>query len=199
MTVASAAVPVLVASTTLARWCAPRSARLLPFTAAPGGPRPGNRVRAACGLVIASLFALVFFADSLGNPWAILQNHEAMLHLNLIEEIHRSGNASIVTSSHRVSASSFYPNGFHAWASLLVPWTSTPFAANAALLAVVGVLAPLGVALLISSLGAGPDSFIAGPLLVWATMWFPSMPFLFFAQFAATFAIVLAPGAIAVL
>lgn len=199
VTVASAAVPVLVASTALARWCAPRSARLLPFTAAPGGPRSGNRVWAACGVVIASLFALVFFADSLGSPWAILQNHDAMLHLNLIEEIHRSGNASIITSSHGVSASSLYPNGFHAWASLLVPWASTPFAANAALLAVVGVLAPLGVALLISSLGAGPASFIAGPLLVWATMWFPSMPFLFFAQFAATFAIVLTPGAIAVL
>ncbi|MDY6213826.1 MAG: DUF6541 family protein [Schaalia hyovaginalis] len=198
-TVASAAAPVLVASMALARWCAPRSARLLPFAAAPGEPRLGNRVWAACGVLIASLFALVFFTDALGNPWAILQNHDAMLHLNLIEGIHRSANASIITSSRDVSGSPLYPNGFHAWASLLVPWTSTPFAANAALLAVVGVLAPLGVSLLIASLGGGAAALIAGPLLVWATMWFPSMPFLFFAQFAATFAIVLVPGAIAVL
>ena len=135
----------------------------------------------------------------MGRTDAILQNHDVMFHLNLIEEIGATGDASVLTSSWAISGSAFYPSTFHALAALLLGLADVPTAFNAELLCLGAVLLPASLVLLTRAIGLRWWTCSLAGLLGIATMWMPGFTFFYNGQAPAGLAAALIPGALAVL
>ncbi|PHP52397.1 DUF6541 family protein [Actinomyces ruminis] len=162
------------------------------------GERTGWSALAASiiGAVTAGGTQIILFAKTIGTPWAMLQNTDAMVQLNLIEEIHRSGDASMLTAAIPVTGGS-YPTVWHSFAVFLTPFASTPFTFNALLVSLFGVLYPTGMAMLATAAGGGPIARVAAPWLALSAPWFPGFMLTFSSMTSAGFAVALVPSAIA--
>lgn len=135
----------------------------------------------------------------MGRTDAILQNHDVMFHLNLIEEIGATGDASVLTSSWAISGSAFYPSTFHALAALLLGLADVPTAFNAELLCLGAVLLPASLVLLTRAIGLRWWTCSLAGLLGITTMWMPGFTFFYNGQAPAGLAAALIPGALTVL
>ncbi|MCL3776988.1 MULTISPECIES: DUF6541 family protein [unclassified Actinomyces] len=144
----------------------------------------------------ATVVVIGIMASGMGRFGSILQNHDALLHLNLISEIAESGNGSLLGASTPINDGAFYPSTFHAVAVLLTPVVSVPTAFNAVSACVVAVLAPVGVAALVRVCGGRLWTAGVGAALACCTMWFPYYLMFFHAQVPAGLAIALIPGAL---
>lgn len=153
---------------------------------------------AGAGVVLAAALQLTVFIREVGSPSRILQNHDAMFHLNLIESIHRTGNASMLTAAAPLNGGSYYPDTWHALASLLMgEGVSAPLAFNTMVVLICAFMVPLGIVLLTASVGGGRVALLTAPVLGMSTMWFPAFMVTFNAQTAAAWATALLPGSVA--
>ncbi|MDO4242230.1 MAG: hypothetical protein Q4C85_00440 [Actinomyces sp.] len=170
---------------------------------APSWAGLGDVARTASSCVAAALPAAALqvgvLMHSMGRPYAILQNHDAMFHLNLIEEIRRTGDASTITAATSLNGGRFYSATFHALTAILPDAISTPLAFNIALVTIGALLLPFLTALLLRELGQPWWVCVLGPVAAMATMWAPALLLYFHSHAAAGLAIVLAPGALAAL
>ncbi len=135
----------------------------------------------------------------MGRTDAILQNHDVMFHLNLIEQIRATGDASMLTSSWAISGSAFYPSNFHALTALLLGLADVPTAFNAELLCIGAVLLPASLVLLARASGLRWWACSLAGLAGIATMWMPGFTFFYNGQAPAGLAAALIPGVLAVL
>lgn len=135
----------------------------------------------------------------MGRTDAILQNHDVMFHLNLIEQIRATGDASALTSSWAITGGDFYPSTFHALAALLLDPADVPTAFNAELLCVGTVLLPASLVLLARTIGLRWWACSLAGLVGIATLWMPGLTFFYNGQAPAGLAAALVPGALAVL
>lgn len=149
------------------------------------------------GVALAAVFQLVVLIDVMGSPERLLQNHDAMFHLNLIEETYRSGNASPLSAATPLNGGGYYPNTWHTLAVLLRPALSTSAAFNVMLVLVGTFLMPFVLASLTRAAGGGTLAVILAPVLGCATAWFPGFMLTFNAQVPAAWAIATALGAVA--
>jgi len=156
--------------------------------------REGRRV-----LILVALPVLVqvgCVAWAMGRSGALLQNHDVMFHLNLIELMRSTGRASSLSASAPISGGSFYPSTFHAIAVLLTGVVDVPTAFNATLVGVGVCLTIMGVVVLVRAHdGRTAACLIAGAVCL-STMWTPFLLF-FNGQAPAGLAIALLPGALA--
>ncbi|VEG29888.1 Uncharacterised protein [Actinomyces howellii] len=159
--------------------------------------------RTALVCLAAALPAMVLqvgvLARSMRRPYAILQNHDAMFHLNLIEEIRRTGDASTISAATSLNGGRFYSATFHALTAILPDAISTPLAFNIALVTIGALLLPFLTALLLHELGQPWWVRVLGPLAAMTTMWAPALLLYFHSHAAAGLSIVLVPGALAAL
>lgn len=167
---------------------------LTQFTPGPGVL--GTAGRAALAAVPATVLQLVLCLPIMGSPGAILQNHDAILHLNLIETIHRSGNASMLSAARSINGG-FYPDAFHAVAVILRPFVSAPVILNAGVIAIGAMLTPFVLVLLARSVGLRWWACALAPLLGMSTMWMPGFMLFFNAQVPAGLAVAVMIGALA--
>lgn len=169
-----------------------------------GRRRPGAQVHACrvparaaglTGLSLAGLLGLRIQALGMKRPDAILQNHDAMFHLNLVDEITRTGDASMLTAAQALN-SGMYPTAWHALAALLAPVAGVPMAFNATMLMTSVLLLPLGAVLLSRAVGARSAGLVAAPVLVTSTTWLPAFMQDFNAQVAAALSVALVAPAL---
>lgn len=156
----------------------------------------GTAGRAALAATPATVLQLVLCLPIMGSPGAILQNHDAILHLNLIETIHRSGNASMLSAARSINGG-FYPDAFHAVAVILRPFVSAPVILNAGVIAIGAMLTPFVLVLLARSVGLRWWACALAPLLGMSTMWVPGFMLFFNAQVPAGLAVAVMIGALA--
>ncbi|NDR52607.1 DUF6541 family protein [Actinomyces sp. 565] len=159
-----------------------------------------GRSRALAASVVGAVTAggaqVALFARAVGRPDALLQNTDAMVQLNLIAEIERSGDASMLTAAIPVTGGN-YPTAWHAFSVFLAPFASTPFVFNAMAVALFAVLFPTGMGMLTATASRGTIARIAAPWLALAAPWFPGLMLTFSAQASGAFAIALVPSALA--
>ncbi|WP_136313936.1 DUF6541 family protein [Actinomyces procaprae] len=165
---------------------------------AAGGTAHGRRAVAASivGAVTAGGVQAGLFAKVTGTPRALLQNNDAMVQLNLIEEIRRSADASTLTAAIPITGGS-YPTVWHSFSVFLTPFAGTPFVFNAMVVSLFAVLYPAGMAMLAAAAGGGPAARLSAPWLGLAACWFPGSMLTFNAQASGSFAIALIPAALA--
>ena len=135
----------------------------------------------------------------MGRPDTILQNYDVMFHLNLIEQIRTTGDASMLTSSSAINGGTFYPSTFHALTTLLLGLTDVPTAFNAMLLCVGAVLLPVSIVLLARAIGLRWWACSLAGLLGITTMWMPGFTFFYNGQAPAGMAAALILCALAAL
>ena len=135
----------------------------------------------------------------MGRPDTILQNYDVMFHLNLIEQIRATGDASVLTSSSAINGGAFYPSTFHALTALLLGLADVPTAFNAMLLCVGAVLLPVSIVLLARAIGLRWWACSLAGLLGITTMWMPGFTFFYNGQAPAGMAAALILCALAAL
>ncbi|WP_103063658.1 DUF6541 family protein [Actinomyces qiguomingii] len=162
-----------------------------------GAPiRARDALASVVGVVTAGCTQIALFARAIGAPDALLQNTDAMVQLNLITEIDRSGDASMLTAALPVTGGT-YPTAWHAFSVFLTPFVGTPFVFNAMAVSLFAVLFPAGMGMLAATAGGGPAARIAAPWLALATPWFPGLMLTFNAQVSGAFAVAVIPSALA--
>ncbi|PPK97750.1 hypothetical protein CLV92_103285 [Kineococcus xinjiangensis] len=150
----------------------------------------GRRVLAAAagGLAIAAVLAAASVHRGLGRPDAVSQTFDGMFHLNALQRVADTSNASpesVARLTAPFAEDVYYPAGWHAVGGLLVEAGVPPVvAANALVLLIAGLVWPLACVLLVRRLaGARPlpvllaavlsQAFVAFPWLIdrWGVLW----------------------------
>ncbi|WP_309300328.1 DUF6541 family protein [Actinomyces sp. Z5] len=149
------------------------------------------------GIAMAATLQLIVLTSVSRSADALLQNHDAMFHLNLIEETYRSGNASMFSAAKSLNGGQYYPNTWHTLASLLRPVVSTPAAFNIMLVLVCAMVVPFALVCLTRAAGGGGIATLVAPALGCASIWLPGFMVTFNAQVAAAWAIAIALSAAA--
>lgn len=163
-------------------------------TAAIGMWREGHRVLVLAAIPV--LLQVCFITRAMGRPGALLQNHDVMFHLNLIELMRSTGWASSLGASAAISGGSFYPSVFHAVAVLLTGVTDVPTAFNATLVGVGICLTIVEVVVLVRAYDGQTMACLVAGAACASTMWTPFLLF-FNGQTPTGLAIALLPGALA--
>lgn len=163
-------------------------------TAAIGMWREGHRVLVLAAIPV--LLQVCFITRAMGRPGALLQNHDVMFHLNLIELMRSTGWASSLGASAAISGGSFYPSVFHAVAVLLTGVTDVPTAFNATLVGVGICLIIVEVVVLVRAYDGRTMACLVAGAACASTMWTPFLLF-FNGQTPTGLAIALLPGALA--
>ena len=163
-------------------------------TAAIGMWREGHRVLVLAAIPV--LLQVCFITRAMGRPGALLQNHDVMFHLNLIELMRSTGWASSLGASAAISGGSFYPSVFHAVAVLLTGVTDVPTAFNATLVGVGICLTIVEVVVLVRAYDGRTMACLVAGAACASTMWTPFLLF-FNGQTPTGLAIALLPGALA--
>ena len=163
-------------------------------TAAIGIWREGHRVLVLAAIPV--LLQVCFITRAMGRPGALLQNHDVMFHLNLIELMRSTGWASSLGASAAISGGSFYPSVFHAVAVLLTGVTDVPTAFNATLVGVGICLTIVEVVVLVRAYDGRTMACLVAGAACASTMWTPFLLF-FNGQTPTGLAIALLPGALA--
>ncbi|CAM2899670.1 DUF6541 domain-containing protein [Actinomyces slackii] len=156
----------------------------------------GHAAPIVLGILLTALPQLIILARVLRSPAAVLQNHDAMFHLNYIAQIMTFGNASPFGSSWWINGGSYYPNLWHAVAALH-SGTQPTVAFNVMAIMVSALLAPLGCIVLARSLGGGPLAQILAGAAGSGTAWFPGYMLYLHAQAPTALAIALIPFSLA--
>lgn len=155
-------------------------------------------VAAILAALPAGLIHALALTRQMGEPDTVHQNMDSVLHMNLIEEIYRTGNSSILTAARSINGA-IYPDGFHSIAVVLRPWANSSQILNASLIAVGAILLPLTVVLLARAVGLRWWAASLAALLGTATMWVPAYMVFFNALMAAALAMVALLGVVAAL
>ena len=163
-------------------------------TAAIGMWREGHRVLVLAAIPV--LLQVCFITRAMGRPGALLQNHDVMFHLNLIELMRSTGWASSLGASAAISGGSFYPSVFHAVAVLLTGVTDVPTAFNATLVGVGICLTIVEVVVLVRAYDGRTMACLVAGAACASTMWTSFLLF-FNGQTPTGLAIALLPGALA--
>ena len=163
-------------------------------TAAIGMWREGHRVLVLAAIPV--ILQVCFITRAMGRPGALLQNHDVMFHLNLIELMRSTGWASSLGASAAISGGSFYPSVFHAVAVLLTGVTDVPTAFNATLVGVGICLTIVEVVVLVRAYDGRTMACLVAGAACASTMWTPFLLF-FNGQTPTGLAIALLPGALA--
>lgn len=163
-------------------------------TAAIGMWREGHRVLVLAAIPV--LLQVCFITRAMGRPGALLQNHDVMFHLNLIELMRSTGWASSLGASAAISGGSFYPSIFHAIAVLLTGVTDVPTAFNATLVGVGICLTIVEVVVLVRAYDGRTMACLVAGAACASTMWTPFLLF-FNGQTPTGLAIALLPGTLA--
>ena len=163
-------------------------------TAAIGMWREGHRVLVLAAIPV--LLQVCFITRAMGRPGALLQNHDVMFHLTLIELMRSTGWASSLGASAAISGGSFYPSVFHAVAVLLTGVTDVPTAFNATLVGVGICLTIVEVVVLVRAYDGRTMACLVAGAACASTMWTPFLLF-FNGQTPTGLAIALLPGALA--
>ena len=163
-------------------------------TAAIGMWREGHRVLVLAAIPV--LLQVCFITRAMGRPGALLQNHDVMFHLNLIELMRSTGWASSLGASAAISGGSFYPSVFHAVAVLLTGVTDVPTAFNATLVGVGICLTIVEVVVFVRAYDGRTMACLVAGAACASTMWTPFLLF-FNGQTPTGLAIALLPGALA--
>lgn len=116
---------------------------------------------------VAVVLALTTWLRGLGSLSTVPQEHDTILHSELVALIMRTGRAapwqSFPADLMTGHPQSFYPNGFHLYAAVVGTFAGTPVRAlNAAMLLLFGGALPLGVAALGLRLRPRPFAAVAG-------------------------------------
>lgn len=174
---------------------------------AASGPTPRGRPTPADALVFLVLLAasaLVMTwltARELNTPDAISQTFDAVFHLNAVEWILRTGNASSVRCHLESPDGSFYPMGWHTLVALtmrLTGSTSIPMTTNATAIAVSALVWPSGCLALTSRiLDRRRLAMVATAFLCTATTAFPLLLLSFGVLYPNFLALCMLPGMIA--
>lgn len=132
-------------------------------------------------LVPAAIIGFVL-VRSIGSPEYFAQRYDNFFHLNAVQYVLDTGNASPLWLGTMTSGDTgrlpFYPSGWHALVSLvvMVSGSSVMYAVNAVVIVVAAAIWPLAAVLLVRTLlGRARSSTLAGGVLAAA---FPAFPFL---------------------
>ncbi|GAB7192248.1 hypothetical protein NUM3379_29570 [Kineococcus sp. NUM-3379] len=152
---------------------------------------PDDRAALAAGiagLLVALVLAAASTARGLGRPDAVSQTFDAMFHLNAVQRVVDTADASPLSVAQLTSPfsdSAYYPAAWHAVAGLLAQ-TGVPVvvSANVLVLLIAGLVWPLGCVLLVRRLvgprpvplllaGVLSQGFVAFPWLIdrWGALW----------------------------
>ncbi len=152
-----------------ARWVAP-------------APRtfPRRGFATAFGLTLGALTIGFILVRGIGDPEWISQRFDNFFHLNAIEYVIDTGNASPLWVGSMTSPGGlpFYPSGWHALGSLIVELTgaSAAVTTNAMIIVIAAIVWPLGAILLARTvLGSRPEIVVGAGVLAAA---FPAYPYL---------------------
>lgn len=163
-----------------------------------------SRADVLTGLVLLGFSALIMtwlVARELNTPDAISQTFDAVFHLNAVEWILRTGNASSIKCHLESPEGGVYPMGWHTLVALTMKVahsTSIPLATNATTIAVSALVWPGGCLALASQLFNGRRlAMIATALLCTATASFPLLVISFGVLYPNFLALALLPGMIA--
>lgn len=163
-----------------------------------------SRADVLTGLVLLGFSALIMtwlVARELNTPDAISQTFDAVFHLNAVEWILRTGNASSIKCHLESPEGGVYPMGWHTLVALTMKVahsTSIPLATNATTIAVSALVWPGGCLALASRLFNGRRlAMIATALLCTATASFPLLVISFGVLYPNFLALALLPGMIA--
>lgn len=163
-----------------------------------------SRADVLTGLVLLGFSALIMtwlVARELNTPDAISQTFDAVFHLNAVEWILRTGNASSIKCHLESPEGGVYPMGWHTLVALTIKVahsTSIPLATNATTIAVSALVWPGGCLALASRLFNGRRlAMIATALLCTATASFPLLVISFGVLYPNFLALALLPGMIA--
>ena len=163
-----------------------------------------SRADVLTGLVLLGFSALIMtwlVARELNTPDAISQTFDAVFHLNAVEWILRTGNASSIKCHLESPEGGVYPMGWHTLVALTMKVahsTSIPLATNATTIAVSALVWPSGCLALASRLFNGRRlAMIATALLCTATASFPLLVISFGVLYPNFLALALLPGMIA--
>lgn len=169
-------VPVLILTTVAAlaaiawtRWVTPKPRKL-----------PARRFATMSGALLGGTTIAFILVRSIGNPDWISQRFDNFFHLNAIEFVIDTGNASPLWLGNMTSPEGlpFYPSGWHAFGSLVVQITgaSAAVATNALIFVVAAIAWPLGVMLLVRTLLGSRSLIIMGSGVLAASL--PAYPYL---------------------
>lgn len=163
-----------------------------------------SRADVLTGLMLLGFSALIMtwlVARELNTPDAISQTFDAVFHLNAVEWILRTGNASSIKCHLESPEGGVYPMGWHTLVALTMKVahsTSIPLATNATTIAVSALVWPGGCLALASRLFNGRRlAMIATALLCTATASFPLLVISFGVLYPNFLALALLPGMIA--
>lgn len=163
-----------------------------------------SRADVLTGLVLLGFSALIMtwlVARELNTPDAISQTFDAVFHLNAVEWILRTGNASSIKCHLESPEGGVYPMGWHTLVALTMKVahsTSIPLVTNATTIAVSALVWPGGCLALASRLFNGRRlAMIATALLCTATASFPLLVISFGVLYPNFLALALLPGMIA--
>lgn len=171
----------LVGLSLLAAACAAAWSRWMPGAIDGRGARyRGRRFALLLGLVIpATIIAFVLYR-SIGDPTYISQQYDNFFHLNAVQFVLDTGNASPLWIGNMTSPGGlpFYPSGWHATVSLLVVTSgaSVPVATNALIFITAALVWPLGAVLMSRTLLGSSPVLLVGAGVVSASL--PAFPFL---------------------
>ncbi|MCS3842094.1 DUF6541 family protein [Microbacterium sp. AK031] len=166
----------VVAAVAWQRWVgvrAPRTRR--------GPVGPSRRWAAAIGVTLPGLVIGFILARGMGEPTRIAQRYDNFFHLNAIQYVLDTGNASPFWVGSMTAPGNllFYPSGWHAVGSLIaqLAGTGVPAASNALVLVVAALVWPLSLIVLARTLfGASAVITVVAGVLSAATPAFPYLP-----------------------
>lgn len=172
---------------------------------APLPPRASARqlVAVIVSIVVPAVLIAFVLVRSMHDPEFFSQRYDNFFHLNAVQYVLDTGNASPLWLGSMTSPAGvpFYPSGWHAMVSIVVALSgaSVPLAANAMIIVVAAVVWPIGAVLLVRELLGRNQimTVIAGALAAA----FPAFPFLLLhygVLYPLFLGLAVAPAAIAV-
>lgn len=150
------------------------------WVAPPPRALPPRRFVSALGAALAALTIAFILVKGIGDPQWISQRFDNFFHVNAIEYVIDTGNASPLWVGSMTSPAGlpFYPSGWHALGSLVAELTGAGAAAatNAMIIVIAALVWPLGAILLTRTLlGSRPMLIVGAGVLAAA---FPAYPYL---------------------
>lgn len=140
----------------------------------------GQRVAVTIALVVPAVVILLVLVRSMHDPEYFSQRYDNFFHLNAVQYVLDTGNASPLWLGSMTSPAGvpFYPSAWHAIVAMVVALSgaSVPLATNAVIMVVAAVIWPVGAVLLVRELlGRGRVLTVTAGTLAAA---FPAFPFL---------------------
>lgn len=163
-------------------------------------PRPDVKPRVfAAALVVAILLGLWRLVSYIEDPAGISQTNDAVFHMNAVQFILETMNASSLHVNSMIGGNSFYPASWHGIVSIMVLLTgaSIPVAANMLTLVIGAFIWPLGLAWLVLVITKSYVTAGAAAVLSGALQTFPLLMFQWGVLFPNALSTAMLPAAVA--